>query len=500
MRFVRNIYAASILMAVLCSFWGCKEEENRLSEAVLASASSLNFEAQDATEKMITIYADADWVTEVPEWVTVTPASGSGTTDVTISVSENMRGGAMDNPRKQAVVFKGQTLASRAEVLIFQNGDKYRDVKEYTVGELDALKNEAVVSVPDITVMAVTTEGFIATDEQKTGNVYIVNPTTVAVGDKVSIMGVKATDTQSLTLIDSDVLDFVSTGGTATYPEAKDITDIIDEYESSSREYIKVSGILTGSNVTVAGAPYTINITGAPASLGLTALNGHRVTVLGYYAGLAKPALRIIASEIQDNGLVKTIYFTEDFEWLTPWAEVSGAGRTVETDDLGATAPQLPTPKVEGVSALDALLEKGYEFLRVTTKTPGECIYLQNNYIKFGKTSYQAGIILPTIEKDIPADAKLVMTFDWCPMRQGSGTIDPVNLIVIVANGINEATFDIPESGFPSGQKLKWIRAEVELTGVKITKDTKITIRQTQWPAATANRWFLDNIEIAEAP
>ena len=85
-------------------------------------------------------------------------------------------------------------------------------------------------------------------------------------------------------------------------------------------------------------------------------------------------------------------------------------------------------------------------------------------------------------------------------MRQGSGMIDPVNLIVIVANGDNEVTFDIPESGFEKGQKLSWIRAEVDLAGIPITKDTKITLRQTQWPAATANRWFLDNIEIAEAP
>ncbi|MDD3075880.1 MAG: hypothetical protein PHE44_04955, partial [Proteiniphilum sp.] len=191
------------------------------------------------------------------------------------------------------------------------------------------------------------------------------------------------------------------------------------------------------------------------------------------------------------------IYFFEDFEWLDPWSVVGGAGKTVETDDLSATAPQLPTPKVDGVSALDALLAKGYEFLRVTTKTPGECIYLQQNYLKFGKTSYQAGIILPKLTVDVPASATPVMSFDWCPMRQGSGTIDPVNLIVIIKNGTNEVTFDIPVAGFESGHRLEWIRAEVELTGVELTKETQITIRQTNWQVATANRYFLDNIEIS---
>jgi hypothetical protein len=82
-------------------------------------------------------------------------------------------------------------------------------------------------------------------------------------------------------------------------------------------------------------------------------------------------------------------------------------------------------------------------------------------------------------------------------MRQGSGKIDPVNLIVIITNGSDEVIFDIPEAGFENGQTLEWIRAEVEITGVEITTDTRITIRQTNWELPTANRYFLDNIEIS---
>lgn len=497
MRFVKYM-TAPILVAALCALWSCDEDENRLSEAVLASANTLEFEANGAGEKLITVYADAEWVTEVPEWVTVNPTSGTGTTDVTVKVTANMRDGAEDNPRKAALVFKGRTLASRSEVLILQNGDKYRDVKEYTVGEVAALADETVVSVPNVTVMAVTTKGFIVTDAQGADNVYVLSDTKVQVGDKISIKGDKATDTQTLPYIVGDILETVSTGGTVKYPTADDITDKIDDLKINTRKYVTISGILNGNNVTVEGATFSANITDAPESLGLAALNGHKVTVSGYFAGVAAPVVRIMATDIEDNGVVKVIYFAEDFEWLEPWSIEGAAGKTVETDDLGAKAPQLPTPKVDGVSALDALLAKGYEFLRVTTKTEGECIYLQQNYLKFGKTSYQAGIVFPKIE-NVPSDVTTVLSFDWCPMRQGSGTIDPVNLIVIVANGDNEATFDIPESGFEKGQKLSWIKAEVELTGVKITADTKITIRQTQWPAATANRWFLDNIELRKA-
>lgn len=168
---------APILMAALCSFWGCDKDEDHLSEAVLASANTLNFEAERAAEKIITIYADADWVTEVPDWVTVTPNSGTGVMDVTVSVTDNMRDGAEDNPRKATLVFKGRTLASRAQVLITQNGDKYRDVKEYTAGELAALADETVISVPSAIVVAVTTKGFVISDDKNTDNIFVSNST-----------------------------------------------------------------------------------------------------------------------------------------------------------------------------------------------------------------------------------------------------------------------------------------------------------------------------------
>jgi hypothetical protein len=485
-------------MALLFVIGSCQEEEGTtLSQAVLASASALNFEGTDSAPQIITVYADAEWVSEVPEWITISPTSGSGVMDVTVSVNDNIRDGALDNPRKEVIVFKGETLASRAEVIVIQAGDKYRDVRDYTLQELVALEDETVVSVSDAMVMAVTSVGFIVSDEQNVHNAYVLSETTVNIGDKVSILGDKASNSQSLAIIEADQTEIVSTGGSVTYPEAKDVTDGVDTYNATSREFIVVSGIMNGSNVSVSGANYTVSITDAPSSLDLEALNGHRVVVKGYFDGLAAPVIKILVAEIQDNGIAKDIYFFEDFEWLDPWSVVGNAGQTVETDNLSATAPQIPTPKIDGVSALDALLEKGYEFLRVTTKTPGECIYLQQNYLKFGKTSYQAGIILPNLAEDIPSSASPVMSFDWCPMRQGSGKIDPVNLIVIITNGTDEVTFDIPEAGFEDGHRLEWIRAEVDLSGITITKETKITIRQTNWQIATANRYFLDNIEIS---
>ena len=102
MKFLKYFCAASLLAASAGTLWSCDDDDDkRLSDAVLASVSSLTFEAQDTSEKIITVYADADWVTEIPDWVTVTPTEGTGVMDVTVSVSENMRDGAMDNPAKR---------------------------------------------------------------------------------------------------------------------------------------------------------------------------------------------------------------------------------------------------------------------------------------------------------------------------------------------------------------------------------------------------------------
>lgn len=489
---------APLLMAALCTFWGCDKEEDHLSEAVLASARTVNFEATKAVEKIITVYADADWVSEAPDWVTVTPASGTGVVDVTIAVSDNMRDGAEDNPRKAPLVFKGRTLASRAEVLITQDGDKYRDVKEYAAGEIAALADETILSVPSAIVVAVTTKGFVISDDQNTDNIFVANETTVSVGDRISFLGTKSSDSQSLpAIIDCDRVK-VLTSGTVNYPAPEGISAKIDDYAPSKREYVSVKGVFNGSSLVVsADARYSVSFVDTPSSLGLATLAGHIVTVTGYYAGLAEPVQRIMVTAVEDNGLNEIVYFMENFEWLEAWSVAGGAGRTVETDDPNAAAPQLPKVSVDGVSSLDALEAKGYKFLRVTTKTEGECIYLQRNYLKFGKTSYQAGIVLPSID-GIASDAKPRLSFDWCPMRQGSGKIDPVNLIVIVENGGEEMTFDIPTHEWENDHKLEWIRAEILLSGVTITKETRITIRQTQWPEKTANRWFLDNVKISE--
>ena len=90
MNFIRKSYLAAFsLLAMAGVFTGCEETEN-VAKAVMASANSLSFPGEEATEQIITVYSDAEWTADVPEWVSIEPTTGSGTTDVTVSVGANM--------------------------------------------------------------------------------------------------------------------------------------------------------------------------------------------------------------------------------------------------------------------------------------------------------------------------------------------------------------------------------------------------------------------------
>jgi hypothetical protein len=505
---VLNYILTTLLLLSVGVFTSCSDDDKELAKACLASASSLQFGADDTSEKIITVYSDGDWVVEAPEWVTVYPTSGTGTMDVTVSVDRNYRDGSVDNPRKANLLFKGRNLRSIATVIISQDGDKYRDVKSYKVNELDALDAEAVVSVPEAIVVAVTSNGFIASNAELTSNVYFKGTAATAagvkVGDNVSVRGTKEVEYTYYTYVDCDEVVVDPDGYVnVTYPAATDITDNLDNISINTRAYVSVEGKINGTNVTVDGKSNTVVLTDVPSTLSTSSLSGHNVKVYGYYAGTSAPSVRLIVASIEDLGVAEYVYFTEDFEWLSPWAEASSAGKTVENDDLSATAPQIVNSKVDDVSARDALLSKGYEFKRVTPsgETTSECIYLQSNYLKFGKTGYQAGIILPAIS-DIPADLTgMTLTFDWCPMRQGSGKVDPVTLVVQVING--DETIDLDTNttlthSWANDTKLTWINASVDLSNVKFTSESRIFIKQTQWGVSTANRWFLDNIKVSQ--
>ena len=300
MNFIRQSYLAALsLVAMAGAITSCDKSDN-VAKAVMASANALTFPGEEASEQIITVYSDAEWTADVPEWVTIDPSTGSGTTDVTVSVNANMRDGALDNPRRSELVFHGKTLMSRATVIVNQSGDKFRDVKNFTISEVAASDDETVVIVPTAQVAALTSKGFVATDGSSA--VYVLSSEEVAVGDAVEIWGTKGADKGLPAITNADKV-IVSSNSAVSYPSAKDITSEIDTYKAESREFIQVSGLLKGSSLKLDGEhTVSVAVLDAHSSLEIAQLNNHNVVLYGYFAGLVSNTINVIAAKFDDKG------------------------------------------------------------------------------------------------------------------------------------------------------------------------------------------------------
>ena len=213
----------------------------------------------------------------------------------------------------------------------------------------------------------------------------------------------------------------------------------------------------------------------------------------------------------------ETVYFQEDFEWLEPYAKAGkngngepASGNTIGTNGAESEAPKADACKVDDISALEAMQQKGYDlvsvydFLNNKNKTD-IALYLQQNYLKFNKTGkttsngkgFQLGLVLPSI-KGIPEGKDVCVSFDWCPMKQGSGMFDKTELCVIVENGDDVRYVDAPVATWEDNADYEWKTAVVSLAGITVNDNTKLTIRTTEanWELTTAQRWFIDNIKV----
>lgn len=509
-----NYYILSLIALVGCVFTSCKDDETTLSRAVLASVDLLEYDAIPSGPQIITVISDADWISEAPEWVTISPATGhAGQTEVTISVQDNMREGAKDNPRKTTIKFKGRNLWSESTVIIRQDGDKFRDPIDYTIEAMESAEDETVVRLPNMIVTALTGNGFIATDG--TNYVYVKEPViAVEAGQKVSIVGEKYTDDMKMAYV---LGEKISDEGSAVIPEKTpvDITDTFDKTDGKKYQFITVSGDYDGSSLTVGKMNCKGYFVDAPASSNISQLGGHKVKVTGYFAGQASPVVNIIPIIVEDLGVNEIIYFADDFEWLEPWSNVAGVHDWIKESDTVKAESKNLTNVVDGVTAEDAIYERGYSFVKATHKAYEDRpfntrIYIQKNYLKFGLTGIQAGLVLPSI-KDIPEGENLELCFDWAPMRQGdpgaeNRKYDPSQLLVVVENGGSEKHIEVPPHTLVAGAPMEWMKAVVDLSGLAVNENTKITIRQidSQWPykadddKSAVCRYFLDNIKLRQ--
>ena len=210
-----------------------------------------------------------------------------------------------------------------------------------------------------------------------------------------------------------------------------------------------------------------------------------------------------------------TEFFADDFEWLEPWAAFTRDD--VANNSVYNSSPNAFT-KADVSGALAELQTRGYGYVwgwkdqdwsdGLPDSGNKQTLYFMHNYLKFGKTSYNSGLILPALSK-ISGTADVDLTFDWCWCMTGASKPDVMTLTVTVTGGGKLADTGTEVSGnIESAQptegdqtKLEWQHAKVRILGA--TPSTRITIRPTNNDpgvsnsARNQNRWYLDNVRVA---
>ena len=522
MRFIKNLYRAALAVAAgVITFTGCQPEESPLSRAILTSVSGIQFPAQNAEPQTITVYADAEWTVEAPEWVTIDKTEGNCTMDVTISVGDNMRDGALDNPKKDTIVFKGYNLLAHAYVIVSQAGDKFRDVAAVSVSDVLGMKDEDVVIFDEAHVVAAATDGFVVSDG--TADVFVVSDAAVTVGDKVDVWGSKGMLNELAAVAVCDKVE-VTGNAAVTYPASADITATLDAYAPTKLEFVEVSGSLDGVNVYAEGATKVAAMYNPTSAIDLASLNGHNVTVKGYSFGATASLVNIVVTEVVDLGVNEIIYFTDNFEWIAPMATADGAGDAVGTQDPSSSAPNV-WKMTSSADFFAKFNELGYQYLWSTVgdteykegpaQEPNSSVgkdgsmYIQTNYLKFGQTSYNGALRLPALSA-ISGSADIKIEFDWCWQLTGKNKPDIMTLSVDATVGQFADTGASTSAALESAQptegdlsELAWQHVTIVLNGA--TAETVLTIRPTNADpdvtnaARHQNRWYLDNIKITDA-
>lgn len=207
------------------------------------------------------------------------------------------------------------------------------------------------------------------------------------------------------------------------------------------------------------------------------------------------------------------IYFYDDFNWLSPWADAHGSGDSVGYNDCSAEAPNVYTQTshldydgvgyvnggagVEGYpSFLTEFADRGYEDLNPDFRV----LYTQKYYLKFGKIGYPTGIKLPAMELEGTETTDVVLSFDWSAQISGRGAVDDVNLVIeIEGEGVcadSQAKISNPISPDQAEGELKWQNVKLLLKGVN--NATRISIRPAVLDNSNNKRWYIDNIKVSK--
>ena len=503
MKIVKNIIRLCAAALAVLPIFGCSEEEY-VKPSALLSESSLTFEAIGAEPQSLTIASDEAWFIDVDaDWITVDPTSGTNTVDVTVSVTDNVANGAMAAPREGTLTIANNRGYS-IRTVIYQKGDNYLGVEEMPISKIFTLDDGLFAKVAEAQVVALTSDGFVATDES--ASIYVSYKGEIAIGDKVSLAGEKVTLYGNAALEAGGVT--VKSNAEVTRPEPVDLLSNLDPSKANVVTYVTVEAGLLGHELKFdQSLPVAIKLLDPRAGVvDIESVNMHNISVKAYVLGLSDGELTLAVTDVQDNGINDSLnaYFYDDFSWMKSYIDASGVrvDDSVGDNNSGGEAPNLRSnDALSGL--LKALTDKGYEDLNPNSKV----IYAQKYYWKFGKTSTATvnnnnGMILP--KQDFKGDEliNVDLDFDWAAHMTGSGNIDKVQIVVeLTGKGFFDNGTQISDPFVTTQEKghLEWQHATVTAKGVNNT--TRFIIRPAEYASVTPDqqRWHLDNIKIADS-
>lgn len=512
MKFNKIFRIALAFAAGASLFTSCEEENDSVAMAVQTKETFLTFDAKNAEPQVISVFADGTWNSDVSEdWLDINPKSGDKNTEVTVTIlSDNIdASGKLNAPREAVITFRGSSSVRQGQVYVTQKGDNYLGVDEYTVTEAVKLDDEAKVKIPSATVMAVSKVGFVLSDGTTT--VYAEGAKDVKCGDKVSLNGSVA-KLGEFVGIKADEVNVLSSGD-VEYPDPVVIeTGVTAPFTAVT--YVKAAGTVIGSLFRLADGNNCV-ILDPVKDIDLSAVNIHKVEILGYYVGNIDKQYSFVACSLTDKGEDKTVGkelpYRDDFSWLAPYIEMANSKLPeankisdcvgVVTSSSDGCANIYTTLANNGCDVLGQLRSRGYTDLNPAFKT----IYLQDAYFKFGANKKQSGLTLPLFRLDGEQD--IVVSFKWCSQMQGDGAIDKTQLVLEIdgpgtietASGTSNAKISDPVSHSQAKGKMFW--QDVMFTIKGATTATSISFHPSVFGHDGAQesgyyRYYVDDIEV----
>ena len=499
---IKNIALGLFLASV--ALVSCKEEIDPAANAVATESPSVTFAATNAPEQVVPVYAAGEWIADCEaDWVTISPMSGNGAVDVTVSVTDNLASdGTVAAPRQANVIFRGKYIERQGELTVYQKGDNYRDAKEMSIADAAVLEDGKFVKIPEAQVVAAAADGIVVKDASAL--MFVTYKGEVKVGDKVFIAGEKVTNGGIASVIAGQV-DILSSAE-VSHPSPIDLLANLDPANADKVLYVTVQAGLLGRNLQFeTSVPVSVTLLDpAAGGVDLDAVNMHNVKLEAYFVGLNGTTVNLVVTNVEDLGLNDDLkaYFFDDFSWMKPFLDVyaetsTPVGDAVGTDNSSAEAPNLKTNG--GLAMLmEEFYARGYEDLNPDAKV----IYPQAYYWKFGKTSNHGGIKLPAMELEGGELINAELDFDWSPHMTGSGNIDKVSVVVeLEGAGFFDNGTKISDPFPHSLEKgdLNWHHVTVLLKGVNNT--TRVMIRPLEFASATPDqqRWHLDNVKVSDS-